>query len=272
MIVSDSHKFVFFHVPKTGGTTLCSKIAPYSRTVDLYESLKENCQKVLSNAVLNIKDSDLILDAAKSIPDEDLLPHYRRDRSKIGWMNLFHDRCAIHINTSRRKVFNKFKDDYKDYFKFSFCRNPWDYTFSVFKNKIVIDEVASIYEEGMDWDGEVDKRISKEAFISFLKNSEYHKKIHDNYLQEKVCQLSHISSPDGTILTDRIFKLEDPKSLDELSDKIGVDLTLGKNLNVSISEASRNKNKSYAEFYDGWAIDFVKKIFLKDVAAFKYEF
>ena len=272
MIVSDSHKFVFFHVPKTGGTTLCSKLAPYSRTIDMYDSLKENYQKILSNAVLDIKDTDLILKAAESIPDEDLLPHYQRDRSKIGWMNLFHDRCAIHINTSRRKIFNKFKDEYKNYFKFSFCRNPWDYTFSVFKNKIVIDEVASIYEEGMDWDEEVDKRISRDAFITFLKNPEYYDKIHDNYLQEKVCQLNHISSPDGTILTDKIFKLEDQDSLRELSDGIGIDLAYGKNLNVSVSEASRNKSKKYTEFYDDWSKDFVSKIFNKDIIGFDYEF
>lgn len=275
MIISDSHKFVFFHVPKTGGTTLCSKLAPYSRSLDLYESLRVNYQEVLSNALLNIKDENLILKAAESIPDEHLLPHYRKDRSKIGWMNLFHDRCAIHINTSRRKIFNKFKNEYKDYFKFCFCRNPWDYVFSVFKNKIVIDQVASIYKDGMDWDEEVDKRMTKDNFLNFLKNEKENEVIHNNFLREKVCQLNHVSSPDGTVLTDRIFKLEESEeSIKIIQDIIGISLENSTKLNVSISKASKNKNKNdnYIAFYDDWAKDFVKSNFSKDIIGLKYEF
>ena len=31
MIISDSHKFVFHHIPKTGGSSITAALAPYSR-------------------------------------------------------------------------------------------------------------------------------------------------------------------------------------------------------------------------------------------------
>lgn len=35
MIISDSHKFIFFHVPKTAGQSIACKLAPYSNNREL---------------------------------------------------------------------------------------------------------------------------------------------------------------------------------------------------------------------------------------------
>ena len=34
MIISDSHKFVFHHVPKTGGSSITAALAPYCRNYE----------------------------------------------------------------------------------------------------------------------------------------------------------------------------------------------------------------------------------------------
>lgn len=100
MLVSHEHKFVFYHVPRTGGSTITHALRDY---VDL-----------------PIDNGILANNPKRYTSDYDLSPDALAE-----WQSQYHINLLMHSH------FYKIKR-YEDYFKFAFVRNPWERTFSEF--------------------------------------------------------------------------------------------------------------------------------------------
>ena len=92
MLISDEYKFIFFHTPKTAGTSVTQALAPFC------------------NIVANVK-----------INPECKSPSYK----KKGYT----------IHQTPTEFLARYPDQYRNYFKFAFVRNPWSRTVSFYKVK-----------------------------------------------------------------------------------------------------------------------------------------
>ena len=113
MIISDSKKFVFFHVPKTGGMSLTYNLARFSRNIDICPDL-QNIVDILDLYYPNIEKLDTI--NYKNIESEidkwfettklrDLAAlHIQKDPSKLSWMGCFHENNNLHSKSNNSHI------------------------------------------------------------------------------------------------------------------------------------------------------------------------
>lgn len=274
MIISNSNKFIYFHIPKTGGTSLSYMLGRYSENVDKYPLIQE-LVGLLDDAYPEFETSKIKTHVAKcyaAMEADDVNRFYRKNPMNIRWMNLFHCGLGPHVMLSDNKKHSenlKEKSDiYSDYFKFAVVRNPWDYTFSVFKNKVVVEGVSQIYCEGMDWDTEVDSRITAHNFNTFIRNIEYYYQIQKIFLRPEVQQYRYITDMDDVLQVDYVARYENyNQELNYIGDNIG--LTLDDNAMLNKSTV---KYDNYKDYYNQESIDFVANIFAGDIEKFGYSY
>lgn len=107
MVISDRFKFIFIHIPKTGGTSCQSALTSCLSFRDRYHWA--NNRKTKHETIKLLKE---------------------RNKSRL-------------INHLHRKIFrNDIEYIIDDYYKFAFVRNPWDRTVSLYhylvkQNKII---------------------------------------------------------------------------------------------------------------------------------------
>lgn len=293
MIISDSKKFIFFHVPKNAGSSLSTKLAPFSNMCNDSYLIKKNIPKLIKT--IGTPQHQSILHDLRSNISYNLLDDfykYGENKNQLGWMNFAHYRCSLHLQLglpwSERDADNKNPyllilsenwSKYEKYTRFAFVRNSWDYIFSLFKNKIVIDDVANKYKEGVDdWDEMVSIRLTKQNFVNFIHNM--HKPDYQviyrgfivgfNTFTKKeftINQLNYFSTNEK-IYANNILRFENLETeLKTLEKKLQIPLTTMKYLNKSTKN-----NLNYKDFYDQKAIDLVGQLYKKDIEYFKFEF
>tara|TARA_B100000963_G_C22562870_1_gene642279 strand:- start:204 stop:860 length:657 start_codon:yes stop_codon:yes gene_type:complete len=148
MIISDKKKFVFIHIPKTGGTSIENSLLKYA-------NLR---QKIVSY-----------------YPTKYLI--YLINRSNINlldngnkWINGFHRHETI-------KYLNKSKK-YNSYFKFTVVRNPYSWFASLY-NYIQISKRHKLYEIVKNYnldeflDLQIKKKIFRQTDYIFNKDAKY---------------------------------------------------------------------------------------------------
>jgi hypothetical protein len=291
MIISDSHKFIFFHVPKTAGTSLTSVLGPHSNNVKNSAILKENIEGILKY-INTEKGKGLLKETVGKLKENELSAYYYNNKDRITWLHLFHYLNSMHPTISILKksggknLFQEHLDDnwykYKNYKRFALVRNSWDFAFSIFKNKIVLDSVADDYrgwEHGDNWDDMIKERLTKKNFLSFIRQIKTEKyrnvygaffcRSNTNGVQDyPLNQSSYFSNHDGKSYADIVFNMSQTDGvMEKLQEKIGLDLTLKKKYNVS-GDPSLN----YFDFYDQESIDFIAELFKKDIEHFKFEY
>lgn len=284
MIISDSHKFIFFHVPKTAGTSLACKLAPYSNNKELLFPHYEIYIKNITEK--SYSDEENVGKILAKIPKGSCTDYYEDYPEEITWMHIPHFMFDPHYITGHDYSsddnmgpvdnLNKNADKFSSYCKFAIVRNSWDYAFSIFKNKIAVDQVSKEWDESMDWDEMVEDRINKSAFLNFMHNiQENHASIFEAYFYDKsyklkmnqqvyFCDHNLQSYADHILFFDRLNE-----GLREMSDKIGVDLCGIPKCNVSGKKKSSNY---YADFYDDKSKKLVEDIFKLDIERFNFKF
>lgn len=130
-LISHKHKFIFIHVPRTGGTSIAHSLRPYANFLYKYD--------VIYNAF------------AKYIHERPNL-HFFQAHAK-----------ALNVKS-------KIKDDtYNDYLKFAVCRNPYDWAVSVysFTKKCIANNLSNF----ADLQGVVKECNTFNEFALWLKDN-----------------------------------------------------------------------------------------------------
>jgi len=267
MIISNSKKFIFFHIPKSGGTSLCYNLCRYSENLDLFPSLNDILvclDEMYPHINPKILDS-LINDRLKNIPKHYITDYCIKYPDQIHWMNVFHYGFDLHplcrndfaANMILSKMDNTIFDDY---FKFAFVRNPWDYVLSLYKNKVVRPHAPP--RVGMPYE------ISSEDFNRFICNINEFPLLLNTFFKPLRCQRNFIARPSGKIIVDRICRYENYNSeLEFLSNRLDVDL----NSNVKLNTTTKDP-LDYTEFYNDQSMRFVQNVFKSDIEYFGYKF
>jgi len=219
MIISHEKRFIFFHIPKTGGSSITY-------------GLRHN------------------IDYKKNIEDLEIKP---------GWQNLFHVDSRLH---SRYKDNIRICDEYSDYFKFAFVRNPWDLALSWYLalNRNDKNSINAINFKIFLCDFVQNMNLKKSP-IKFIRNYRYHRVI-------KRTQVSYISDRHGNIKIDYLARFE--KFKDEF-EYIMKTLDIAEYDFKSINVANFNK-LDYKNFYDEESKELISNHYKIDIDMLNYEF
>jgi len=150
-------------------------------------------------------------------------------------------------------------DDWDEYFKFAFVRNPWDRLVSWYSmvtrfrktgNKLWrhVRNNSSTFEEFIyNCTGEVE--IKKGVYYSFTHN-----------------QLDYVTDENGNLLVDFIGRLENfDEDVHKVFSRIGVDLE-------AVPHRNRSDHRHYSTFYTPETEMIVRERFKRDIEYFGYEF
>jgi len=166
-------------------------------------------------------------------------------------------------------------EKFKSYCKFTVVRNPWDRMVSLYEYRKKEKHDEYIYSnndyEFKDWLMNPHVKGLRDESILFHPNfyKEYFPKlgmdwyrIHKHWLP----QLNMISNMDDEICVDLVLKFE---SLE--ADWMKLSKHIGKELDP-LKKHNTTKKKDYRDYYDSETIDYVSKLYHKDIAAFNYKF
>lgn len=284
MIISDSHKFIFFHVPKSAGTSLACKLAPYSNNRELlfpyYELYIDEIQDRSKENSNQAEMSTQVQKIFSHAPEKYIAEFYKNNPEYVTWMHLPHFMfsphpkigCQEETSISKNLTYNAKK--YSDFCKFAIVRNSWDYAFSIFKNKVVVDSVAAEWNETLDWDQMIENRMTKSNFLFFITNLENeYPQICDDFFfnrQDKkpFNQQVYFCDQDGNSFADYILRFE---NLDEDLKKISSALSIDLGSLPSLNKSSR-RPVNHVDFYDNEAKKIVENIFKLDIERFGFKF
>lgn len=176
---------------------------------------------------------------------------------------------GIHAKDSLPHVDKKtLFDEYQDYFKFSFVRNPWDRLLSCYSEKIRDDKLNnnnftngvanSIGKHGVFRSG-----MSFEDFVDALNTIPDHKA--DPHFRSQYALLSNKA---GELFLDFIGRFE---NLEEDFDKV-CNLAGMSKTNLPHKNKSPMKKANYVDYYTEKTRDFVFQRYAKDIEVFEYKF
>ena len=308
----DKSKFIFFHVPKTAGTSICYSLAPFSDVCQtfpgasdtLINSMRNNypdlgCEEV-KKSVKNLHQFILEKETVhlqKSSKPKFIHGYFIKNPHQIGWMNCFHKGLDPHVPFSRNPpqtdYINNFEKEYEfiqkerktfkevsstghkltDYFKFGVVRNPWDYVYSIYKNKLVVDEVAKNWSEDKQWFDEIDKLHSKKSFndmIINLHNNPRYRAIKNVYLNSDMCQLDFLQTLGGRFIPDFVCRHDNlVKDMEIVKNAIGINIDIP---DLNVSDSRRMRKKGYESMYNKESKEIVARIFKRDIDFFGFKF
>jgi hypothetical protein len=160
----------------------------------------------------------------------------------------------------------KIKDDYSDYFKFAFVRNPWSRLVSCYNDKINYDK------------GHVYERYDN-SFINYLKKMKvFSREMSFDRFVEVICdipdefaeahfrsQYTFLTDQNGNILTDFIGYFEHLHAdFEFISKKLGT--------NIELPHIRQGKARSYTDYYTNKSVRLVERRYEQDIEMFGYRY
>ncbi len=221
-MISKEHKCIFIHNFKTGGTSI-------ERKLGHFDELKRDVQDHRT-----IKDIELIFD--KNYHLKKCLYALKIGKPKSSY--------SFFKNLTNPEISKK---EYKNYYKFSFVRNPWARLFSWYRNVMKDESHRQAYN-------------IKDLEYPFLK-----------FLQEKVhhstfSQWHFITNKKGDIPLDFIGRFENLQDdFNIVCNELNIDDTI-------LPKLLFRQYDHYTNHYTPETIDFINKNYKKEIDYFKFEF
>ena len=198
-------------------------------------------------------------------------PGYESNQNQQDYDNKYRTTCERALSGIVQDV-----PEYKDYFKFTIVRNPFDRVVSMYT-----------YLGGWKFDYFVENNIDSpmmpyvqkfhdyyirddfEGFIDYAYNQGNIKKFHAGYYEPYVDRIKI----GQTISLDQFYKIEDMKTcLQDLSKHFGFPKDTGFNDWRQNSSSEYKKKKNYKDYYTAGTRDIVSSHFADDLDYFNYGF
>jgi hypothetical protein len=162
----------------------------------------------------------------------------------------------------------------KDYFKFTFVRNPWARCVSHFFYKIQVkgheayrdsDFREFITSARPPYSDDDDRRFALLHLVDWCEYSpNLHRIMTELYPFEN--QLDWISDEQGNVLLDFIGRVENfQDDFDTVCDRIGIP-------RQQLPHVNKTDHRHYTDYYDDETIQIVAEIYARDIEYFGYEF
>ncbi len=212
-MISHKHKCIFIHIPKTAGTSINTFFHP---GVNFHYNT----------------------------------PDYER---LFGWC----PKRKIHMQHATSQQLLELElvteEEWKEYFKFTFVRNPWDRAYSDY---LWIQQFSGVKGSFKDF-------INKEnSFYEILNNNTKSKFLGDHLIPQ-----SHFFDVNGTYELDYTGRFENFETdINVILKKISID----KSFDVFQNRTKRKKN--YSNFYTGTYKKLIEKKYSSDIESFGYTF
>ena len=212
-MISNKYKYIFLHTPKCGGSSI---------------------EKVLLQNETNLTD-----EAFAGVFWADNLSEEIKKEFFIGKVNETQTHASHHYTADMLK--SEFPNKFKDYFKFTFVRNPWDKAVSEWRyfSKII-----------PDYNIEFKDSINSKKYWGHPYPWTEHA-----WLQIRFAL--------GCDFVGRFENLQE--HFDIVCDKIGIP-------QQQLPHTNKTKHKHYTEYYDGETREIIAKKYAKDIEYFGYEF
>ena len=210
-MISNKHKFIFIHTPKSAGSSI----------------------------------EEVLLKNEIEIDDINFQEKYWADNLSIKLKKKFfigkidQNFAPQHYTTKMLK--NEYPNKFKNYFKFTFVRNPWD---KVVSEWLYFTKIIPEYNFG---------------FKESINNNSYSNTPYP-FLEHTWLQVEFASECD---YVGRFESLQ--KDFDYVCGKIGIP-------KIKLPYKNTTKHKHYTEYYDDESKEMVAKKYAKDIEYFGYEF
>ena len=165
-------------------------------------------------------------------------------------------------------------EDWEQYFKFVFVRNPWDRLVSWYsmidkgRKKYAPDSLTEARQRRLRRNVLLRHALENAAtFEDFVKNSGEELKARDGSLVSFAYnQLDYLTDESGNLLVDFIGRFEHfAEDLTAVSNKLGLNMD-------DIPHRNSSRHTHYSAFYTAETEEIVRKSFAKDIEYFGYEF
>jgi len=198
-------------------------------------------------------------------------PNYENNQNQQDYDDKYRTTCERALSGIAQDV-----PEYKEYFKFTVVRNPFDRVVSIYT-----------YLGGWKFDYFIENNIDSpmmpyvqkfhdyyirddfEGFIDYAYNQGNIKKFHAGYYDSYVSRAKVGSS----IYLDKFYKVEDIEScLKDLSERFNFSKDTGFNDWRQNSSSEYKKKKSYKDYYTADTRDIISNHFVEDLNYFNYGF
>jgi chondroitin 4-sulfotransferase 11 len=198
-------------------------------------------------------------------------PEYENNQNQQDYDDKYKVTCERALNAIANEV-----PDYKDYFKFTIVRNPFDRVVSMYS-----------YLGGWKFDYFVENNIDSpmmpyvqkfhdyyisddfDGFIDYAYEQQAIKKFHAGYYENYIDRIK----VSGLVSIDKFYKLESIEDcLNDLQTKLKFDSNQAFNDWRQNSSSEYKKKKDYKEYYSTYSKDYIEKHFAEDLVYFNYGF
>lgn len=263
-MISKKHKFIFIHIPRTAGSSMEAVFKKKSGA----KCPGKKISKANRNFLAKNKDTLSLSKESEKNARADLV------RLK---MLVSNPKCHYILNDYKVALPS---ENFEEYFKFGFIRNPWDRLVSIYSNhngknpKIFrgiikgIDKICDTTIPDSELKKEMKVLLNCGAFMNRWKPNGNIEKIRSviQLVATNLDPMYYLTDVDDVMIADFVGKFENlEEDFAYVCEKI-------KQPGLRLPKINKSKHKKYTEYYDDETQEIVAKLCKKTIEKFDYKF